>query len=55
MGAIIEERPELGGILPSGSARELVARARSNTGLSDEEAMTIAVRESKRYRAGRDA
>ena len=54
MGALIEESLELRGILPSDTARDIVARARSSTGLSDEEAMAIAVRETRRHRAGRD-
>jgi len=54
MGALIEESLELRGILPSDTARDIVARARSSAGLSDEEAMAIAVRETRRHRAGRD-
>lgn len=54
MGAIIEESLEFRGILPSGTAREIVARARSSAGLSDEEAMAMAVRETRRYRTGKD-
>ncbi len=54
MGALIEESLELRGILPSETAREIVARARSSAGLGDEEAMAIAVRETRRHRAGRD-
>ena len=54
MGAIIEESLELRGILPSDTARDIVDGARSSAGLSDEEAMTIAVRETRRHRAGRD-
>ena len=54
MGAIIEESLELRGILRSDTARDIVDRARSSAGLSDEEAMAIAVRETRRHRAGRD-
>lgn len=54
MGAIIEESLELRGILPSETAREIVARAQSSSGLSDEEAMAIAVRETRIHRAGND-
>ena len=54
MGAIIEESLELRGILPSDTAQEIVARARSSSGLSDEEAMAIAVRETRLHRAGND-
>jgi len=54
MGAIIEESLELRGILPSDTPRDIVERARSSAGLSNEEAMAIAVRETRRHRAGRD-
>lgn len=54
MGSLIEESLELRGILPSDTAREIVARARSNAGLSNEDAMTIAVSETGHHRAGRD-
>ena len=54
MGALIEESLELRGILPSDTAQELVARARSSAGLSDENAMAIAVRETRLHRAGQD-
>ena len=54
MGSLIEESLELRGILPSDAALEIVARARSSAGLSNEEAMAIAVRETRHYRAGQD-
>ena len=54
MGALIEESLELRGILPSDTAQEIVARARLSAGLSDEEAMAIAVRETRLHRAGKD-
>ena len=54
MGSLIEESLELRGILPSDTAREIVARARSSAGLDNEEAMAIAVRETRLHRAGRD-
>ena len=54
MGALIEESLELRGILPSDTARDIVDRARSSAGLGNEEAMAIAVRETRRHRAGRD-
>ena len=47
MSTTIEESLEFGGILASNSAREIVARARSSAGLGDEEAMAIAVRETR--------
>jgi len=37
-----------------GLAREIVARARSSAGLSNEEAMAIALRETRLHRAGQD-
>ena len=54
MGSVIEESLELRGILPTDSAQEIVARARSSAGLNDEEAMAIAVRETRLHRAGQD-
>ena len=53
MGALIEESLELRGILPTDTAREIVARARSSGGLSDDDAMAIAVRETRFHRAGK--
>ncbi len=54
MAAIIEESLEFRGILPSETAREIVARARSSSGLTDAEAMAIAVRETRQHRRARD-
>lgn len=54
MGSLIEESLELRGILPSDTAQEIVARARASAGLSDDEAMAIAVRETRLHRAGQD-
>ena len=54
MGAIIEESLEFRGILPSETAREVVALARSSSGLSNDEAMAIAVRETRLHRAAQD-
>lgn len=54
MGSLIEESLELRGILPTDSAQEIVARARSSAGLNDGEAMAIAVRETRLHRAGQD-
>ncbi len=53
MGALIEESLELRGILPTDTAREIVARARSSAGLGDDDAMAIAVRETRFHRAGK--
>ena len=50
MGSIIEESLELRGIRPYDTAREIVARARAKSGLSAEEAMVLAVEETRRFR-----
>ena len=54
MEAIIEESLEFGGILRFETAREIVARARASAGLSDDEAMAIAVRETRAHRTAND-
>ena len=54
MDAIVEESLELGGILRSGTARETASRARAGAGLSDEEAMAIAVRETRLHRTEKE-
>ena len=54
MSAIIQESLELRGIIPSDAAIEIVARAQSSSGLSNEEAMAIAVRETRLHRASRN-
>ena len=54
MGELIEESLQLRGFLPSDTAREIVARARSSAGLSNEDAMAIAIRETARHRARRE-
>ena len=51
MAALIEERLASRGRLPADSAREIVRRARSSAGLSDDEAMAIAVRQTHLHRA----
>ena len=48
--AIIEESLAFRGIRTRSSARELVARARENAGLSDEDALAIAVSETRHAR-----
>ena len=53
MGAIIEESLELRGIGPVDSVEEIVARVRASSGLSADEAMTLAVEETRRHREGR--
>ncbi len=50
MGALVEESLALRGILPLDKAQEIVARARAAAGLSDDEAMAIAVRETRLHR-----
>lgn len=53
MAAIIEESLELRGIRPYETARELVLKARANSGLDSDRAMALAVRETRRQRKGR--
>jgi hypothetical protein len=50
IGKIIEEGLLLRGIKPVASARELVARARLNSGQSDAGAIAVAVSETKAHR-----
>ena len=50
IGKIIEEGLVLRGIKPTESARQLVARARGNAALDDDEAMKIAVKETRAAR-----
>ena len=51
---LIEERLASERGLSADRAREIVARAQSAAGLGDEEAMAIAVRETRFHRAGQD-
>ena len=53
MGSIIEESLELRGIQPYDTAKEIVAKARAKSGLDTEEAMTLAVEETRRFRENR--
>ena len=53
MAFIIEESPEPRDIQPCGTAMEIVARAQAISGLNDEDAMTLAVEETRRFREGR--
>ena len=53
MSAIIEESLELRGIRPVDAVEEIVARARASSGLSADEAMALAVDETRRHREGR--
>ena len=50
MGSIIEESLELRGIRPDDTAKEIVARARAKSGLNADEAMVLAVEETRRFR-----
>ena len=50
MDSIIGESPEMKGILPFGSAREIAAKGRAKSGLGTEEAMALAVEETRRFR-----
>ena len=50
IGSIIEESLLLRGIRPYASARELVARARSKSAISADDATKLAVRETRRVR-----
>ena len=53
MSAIIEESLELRGIRPVDAVEEIIARARASSGLSADEAMALAVDETRRHREGR--
>ena len=53
MAAIIEESLELRGIQPLDTAMEVVARAQASSRLSDDDAMTLAVEETRRHRKRR--
>ena len=53
MGSIIEESLELRGIRPYDTAKEIVAKARAESGLSADDAMALAVEETRRFREGR--
>ena len=50
IGKIIEESLILRGIKPMESARQLVARARSNAACDEDEALSIAVEETRAVR-----
>lgn len=53
MAAIIEESLEMRGIRPLETAREIVAKVRARSVLDADAAMTLAVKETARYRKGR--
>ena len=48
--SIIEESLELRGIRPGDTAKEIVAKARAKSGLNADEAMVLAVEETRRFR-----
>lgn len=48
--ALVDESLELAGIRTRESARQIVARARACSGLTDEEAMALALRETEAAR-----
>lgn len=50
MCSIIEDSPELRGVRRCDTAKEIVARVRARSGLSTDEAMDLAVRETRRFR-----
>lgn len=52
MGSIIEESLELRGIQPYDAVEDIVARARVKSRLSADDAMTLAVEETRRFRDG---
>lgn len=53
MASIIEESLKLRGIRPLDSAREIVAKARARSRLDADQAMALAVKETRRSRKGR--
>ena len=50
MGSIIEESLVLRGIRPYDTSKEIVARARAKSGLSADEAIVLAVEETRCFR-----
>ena len=52
MSSIIEESLERRGIEPYGTAWRIVAKARTQSGLDSDQAMTLALEETRRYRDG---
>lgn len=53
MASIIEESLELRGIQPYDTAKEIVAKARASAWLDADDAMALAVEETRRFREGR--
>lgn len=52
MGSIIEESLVLRGLQTYDTAREIVARARAQSRMNDEEATAVAVKETRLHREG---
>ena len=50
--SIIKESLESRGIQPYDTAQEIVAKARAKSGLNTDEAMALAVEETRRFREG---
>ena len=53
MNSLIKESPEPRGRRALGAVEEIVAEARANSGLSADDAMALAVEETKLHREGR--
>ena len=53
MDSIIEESPEPNGIRLLNTVKEIVVAARANAGLNADDAMALAVKETRRHREGR--
>ena len=53
MSSIIEESLELRGIRTADTAKELVAKARATSGLKADDALVLAVEETRRFRGRR--
>lgn len=52
MGSIIEESLELRGIQPNDAVEDIVAMARAKSRLGADDAMTLVVEETRRFRDG---
>ena len=53
MNSLIKEGPEPRGSRALDTIKEIVAKARANSGLSADDAMALAVEETRRHREGR--
>ena len=49
----VEKNPETGSIPSGGNLRKVTAKARANSGLNDDDAMSLAMEEVRRLRKGR--